>query len=225
MSRVCTLCVLMYWCVGLLPVGGVVTDSRHGHHHIHQNDHSGHPEPVQLRGGGEPGCSQSSPGPLQGGGRTQRRTYTSMSDVSLFRGSVQKSIWVLVIFNQPHPSYFESGHHDFIIHCIYIYIFISTIHLTEFIFVVSKTVNISLNNKRSWQDSFFHFFMLYAAPVWDLQLFLGCFVQCSQYWYLFFSVDCSCVFVCLLTEWSDSSHAGGRAGQPGDRPGARQERS
>lgn len=51
-----------------------LTGSRHGHHHLHQDDHAGHPEPVWLRGGGEPGCSQGPPGPLQGGGRTQRRT-------------------------------------------------------------------------------------------------------------------------------------------------------
>lgn len=35
----------------------------------------------------------------------------------------------------------------------------------------------------------------------------------------------SFLFVCLWTERADSSHAGSRAGQPGDRPGAHQERS
>lgn len=58
-----------------------MTDRRHGHHHLHQDDHAGHPEPVQLRGGGEPGRSEDSPGPLQGGGRAQRRTSASESCV------------------------------------------------------------------------------------------------------------------------------------------------
>ena len=59
-----------------LSAGGALSRRRHGHHHVHQDDHAGHPEPVWLRGGGEPGCSQSPPGPIQGGGRTQRRTST-----------------------------------------------------------------------------------------------------------------------------------------------------
>lgn len=179
----------VYWCVSccLLPVGGVVTESRHGHHHVHQDDHSGHPEPLQLRGGGEPGCSQSSPGPLQGGGRTQRRTYTSTPDVSLFRGSVQKSTWVLVIFNQPHSSYFESGHHVFIVYCIYIYIIISTLNLIEFILFVSKTVNFLFNNKTSWQDPFFFLYATLCTSLGFVIIFgMCCSVNCSQHWYLFF---------------------------------------
>lgn len=43
----------------------------HGHHHLHQDDHSGHPEPLQLRGGGEPGSAQGPPGQVQGGGRQE----------------------------------------------------------------------------------------------------------------------------------------------------------
>lgn len=69
-----------YWvyCMCVCVSAGCSSDThRHGYHYLHQDDHPGHPEPVQLRGGGEPERSQGSPGPLQGGGRTQRRTYSS----------------------------------------------------------------------------------------------------------------------------------------------------
>ncbi|KAF3835812.1 hypothetical protein F7725_028370 [Dissostichus mawsoni] len=33
---------------------------QHGHHHLHQDDHAGHPEPVQLRGGREPAGAEGS---------------------------------------------------------------------------------------------------------------------------------------------------------------------
>lgn len=57
--------------VFVVSAGGAVRDRRHGHYHVHQDDHAGHPEPVQLRGGGEPVRPEGSPGSLQGSGWTQ----------------------------------------------------------------------------------------------------------------------------------------------------------
>lgn len=36
--------------------GATVISSNHGHHYINKDDHHCHPEPLQLCGGGEPGC-------------------------------------------------------------------------------------------------------------------------------------------------------------------------
>lgn len=54
----------------LLVLPGCLTPS-HGYHHLPENDLLGGPEPVQLRGGGEPGGHQSTFGQVQGCGQPQ----------------------------------------------------------------------------------------------------------------------------------------------------------
>lgn len=83
---VCLLCVS--WIeTPSVPSGVAVSRCSHGgHDHLYEDDHHGHPEPLQLRGGGEPVCSQGAPGQVQRGGWQKRCEWPAELCVCDFGG-------------------------------------------------------------------------------------------------------------------------------------------